>query len=149
MPQSEALNELIVLIFRANGALLTVGNRLAAPSQLTSARWQILGVLDHGAATHADVARTMGMTRQSVRETARGLVGEGCISEVENPRHRRAKLLQITEEGERRLREVEKRQAQWLRRVARHITPAASNSLLADLRSFCEALAAAEPAKGV
>lgn len=42
------------------------GDRLAAPAGLSSARSQVLGVVDHGLAPAASVARIMGLTHQSM-----------------------------------------------------------------------------------
>lgn len=47
----------------------------------------------------AGIARTMGITRQSVQRIADLLVGRGLAEYVENPAHRRAKLLRVTGAG--------------------------------------------------
>ena len=39
------LSELVVQIFRVNGALTAWGDRFAAESGLTTARWQVLGAI--------------------------------------------------------------------------------------------------------
>lgn len=84
---------LLVEVFRLNGLLLAAGDRLTAPSGPTSARRQVLGVVDHGPCTVAQVARAMGLTRQAVRETANALAREGAVELRDNPADRRAKLL--------------------------------------------------------
>lgn len=63
-------SELLVEVFRVNGLLLAAGDEVARPAGLTSARWQILGVVDHEPATVARIARTMGLARPTVRQTA-------------------------------------------------------------------------------
>ena len=68
----QTFSELLVEVFRVNGLLLAAGDDLARPAGLTSARWQVLGVVDHGPVTVAQVARIMGLTRQSVRWSATG-----------------------------------------------------------------------------
>src|SRR5688572_20378740 len=80
---------------------LAAGDRLARPAELSSARWQVLGVVDHGPATVASVARTMGLTRQSVQLTANALVESGHVELVDNPDHRTARLIAITAAGRR------------------------------------------------
>ncbi|MFE2755107.1 MarR family winged helix-turn-helix transcriptional regulator [Actinosynnema sp. NPDC059335] len=106
-------SHLLVEVFRVNGLLLAAGDGLAGPSGLTSARWQVLGVVDHGPCTIARVARTMGLTRQAVRQTAAGLVRDGMAVFRDNPDDRRARLLAPTPRGRAALREVEARQAAW------------------------------------
>jgi DNA-binding MarR family transcriptional regulator len=64
------LTELMLEVFRLNGRLLTAGDRLARPFGQTSARWQILGALEAEPRTVSDIARIMGLTRQSVQRTA-------------------------------------------------------------------------------
>lgn len=126
--------ELVLAVFRVNGLLLAAGDRLAAPSGLTSARWQVLGVVDHGPVTVAEVARTMGLARQSVQQTADALVREGFAVHVDNPRHRRARLLALTPAGRKALRAVERRQAEWAERLAARVDLAALRATVAALR---------------
>jgi DNA-binding MarR family transcriptional regulator len=109
--------DLVLEVFRLNGAALEAGNRLAAPAGLTSARWQVLGVVDHGPAPASNVARTMGLTRQSVQQTADVLELEGFIEYADNPHHRKAKLIVITPAGREALRKVEARQIEWANRI--------------------------------
>jgi len=44
--RDETVADLIVSVFRLNGALIDTGNRLVADIGLTSAWWQVLGALD-------------------------------------------------------------------------------------------------------
>jgi DNA-binding MarR family transcriptional regulator len=141
-PAGKLLSEAAILVFRANGLLVNAGDELAAPSGLTSARWQVLGVIDHGPATQSEVARVMGLTRQSVRETAMALHAEGLIESQDNPSHRRVKLMAITEAGRRSLRAVEARQALWANRSASRLSKATLEALVDGMEKLCAALAA-------
>lgn len=114
----EVFTELVLEVFRLNGLMLEAGDRLTEPLGLSSARWQVLGVVDHGPAPVANVARTMGLTRQSVQQTADALERDGFIEYVENPHHRRAKLISMTPKGREALRQVEARHAAWANRLA-------------------------------
>jgi DNA-binding MarR family transcriptional regulator len=126
--RGQEFSALLTEIFRVNGLLLTAGDTLARPAGLTSARWQVLGVVDHGPATVAQVARTMGLTRQTVRQTATALAAAGMLTSEGNPRDRRARLLTLTQRGRIALRAVERRQSAWTNRVA-------ARASLTDLRS--------------
>jgi DNA-binding MarR family transcriptional regulator len=130
----------VLELFRVHGQVLVAGDQLAAPSGLSSARWQILGVVDHGAATVAHVARTMGLTRQSVRQTADALARDGLIKHVDNPADRRARLIALTPAGRRALRQVEARHAVWAERLAADLDPAAVQATLAGLRDLAARL---------
>ena len=138
--QGAALTGLVLELFRVHGLVLAAGDTLAAPAGLTSARWQILGVVDHGATTVAQVARTMGLTRQSVRQTADALARDGLLKHVDNPADRRARLIALTPAGRRALRQVEARHAGWADRLAADLDPAAVQATLAGLRDLATRL---------
>lgn len=116
---AEVFTELLLEVFRVNGLLLAAGDRIAQPVGLTSARWQVLGVVEHGPVPVANVARTMGLSRQSVQQTANGLEQDGFITFTDNPHHRRAKLMQMTEKGEQALTYITEQQALWAERIGR------------------------------
>jgi DNA-binding MarR family transcriptional regulator len=116
-----AFSHLAVRVFRLNGRLLAAGDALAKPAGQTSARWQVLGVADDAPATVAHISRVMGLTRQSVQRVADVLAREGLAEYVENPSHRRAKLLQLTPRGRAALRRIEAAQARWANALGEEI----------------------------
>lgn len=116
-PNGKAFTELVLEIFRLNGRLLEAGDRLTQPVGLSSARWQILGVVEHGPITVAHVARIMGLTRQSVQQTANSLEKEGLIEFLENPHHRRSKLMAMTPEGRKALDYTQEQHAVWANKI--------------------------------
>ncbi|MCP3102286.1 MarR family winged helix-turn-helix transcriptional regulator [Myxococcus sp. K15C18031901] len=136
-----AFTDLVLEVFRGNGLMLAAGERLALPSGLTSARWQVLGVVDHEPAPVANVARAIGLTRQSVQQTADALAEEGLVEYQENPHHRRAKLITLTPTGRERLREVEARQMSWANKLGGRVSP---ESLKTALRALQEVRAVLE-----
>ncbi|GAB3450354.1 MarR family winged helix-turn-helix transcriptional regulator [Actinophytocola sediminis] len=133
-------SELLVEVFRVNGLLLSAGDQLATPSGLTSARWQVLGVIDHEPATVARVARTMGLTRQTVQQTANSLAGDGLIVFQDNPRDRRARVITLTPRGRTALRQVEQRQAAWANDVADRISLTELRAATGTLRDLADLL---------
>ncbi|MFM9706393.1 MarR family winged helix-turn-helix transcriptional regulator [Streptomyces galilaeus] len=86
-------------VFRLNGQFLGVAEELARPAGLTAAWWQVLGAVLSEPLPVSGIARTMGITRQSVQRVADLLVGKGLAEYRPNPAHRRAKLLAPTERG--------------------------------------------------
>nr|QKW93679.1 regulatory protein MarR [Vitiosangium cumulatum] len=139
-PSALLLSELLIEVFHLNGLALAAGEVLSNPSGLTSARWQVLGVVDHGPAPVANVARTMGLTRQSVQLTADALERDGFIEYVDNPHHRRARLIAITETGRKALREVEARHATWANRLGKRIDLETLRATVEGLRRAREVL---------
>lgn len=97
--RAELLSRAALTTFRANGQFLSVAERLASPAGLTAAWWQVLGAVLREPLPVAGIARTMGITRQSVQRIADLLVTKGLAVYVPNPAHRRAKLLTPSTEG--------------------------------------------------
>jgi DNA-binding MarR family transcriptional regulator len=116
-PNGSTFTELILEVFRLNGLLLAEGDRITRPVGLSSARWQVLGVVEHEPTPVAHVARIMGLTRQSVQQTADTLAKEGFITYTDNPHHRRAKLMNITPKGRKALDYVQQRQRDWASQI--------------------------------
>lgn len=137
---SDELSELLIEVFRVNGLALSAGDVLAKPAGLSSARWQILGVVDHAATPVSDIARTMGLARQSVQQTADSLENEGFVQSKPNPNHARAKLIVITPKGRKALRQVERRHATWVKSLAAKLEAKAVTKTLKTLRELATAL---------
>src|SRR3954468_19929164 len=94
-------SRLALEVFRLNGALVAAGDALVAPLGLTSARWQVMGAVAEarGDLPVAGIARNMGLVRQSVQRIVDELEAEGILRFAPNPHHRRARLVQLTEQG--------------------------------------------------
>ena len=99
MNDQELLSRSALAVFKLNGQFLAVAEELATPVGLTAAWWQVLGAVLPGPLPVAGVAREMGITRQSVQRIADILVERGLAEYRDNPAHRRAKLLAVTEHG--------------------------------------------------
>lgn len=138
--EGDAFTNLIIEIFRVNGLLLEAGDRLTEPAGLSSARWQVLGVVEHGPISVAHVARSMGLTRQSVQQTADGLEQEGFIVYTDNPHHRRSKLMQLTPKGRAALDYVDRERIAWANATAAGLTTEELRAALALLHQLRERL---------
>ncbi len=132
-PAGDAFSELVVLVLRLHGLLTAAGDDLARPAGQTSARWQVLAGAEDGTRTVADVARLLGLARQSVQRVADLLEAEGLIAYADNPRHRRARLLSLTAAGRQVLEVIQAAQRGW---ADRHGARAGE----ADLRRASEIL---------
>lgn len=117
-PEGGATTELILQVFRVNGLLLGAGDRLTRDLGLSSARWQVLGALAEGPLTAAQVARNMGLTRQSVQRIVDVLQEEGVVGFEENPNHLRARLIRMTDAGERKYAQAMALQTGWVNRLS-------------------------------
>lgn len=97
-PRSD-LSTLALTVFSLNGQFLSIAETIASQADLTATRWQVLGALTNTPLTQAEVARQMGITRQSVQRTSKQLVEEGLIKLQANPAHQKAMLLHLTSKG--------------------------------------------------
>jgi DNA-binding MarR family transcriptional regulator len=150
--QGELVTEIVLEVFRLNRRLLDAGDELTAPVGLTSARWQVLGIVEHGPSPVAEIARAIGLTRQSVQETANGLEADGFIEFAPNPRHRRAKHLVMTRKGSAAMAVVRQRHASWANALGDRHQAAALEAVvrvLSEIRAALEESVASAPAREV
>lgn len=122
-PAGDALTSIVLPAFELNGEFLAAAQDITAPAGLTPAWWQVLGAtLDEPLAV-AEIARRvgLGLARQSVQRTADILVDKGWAEYVDNPRHRRAKLLQPTERGRETVAELRDDQHAWADAVGEEV----------------------------
>ena len=110
-----ALTDLILDVFRLNGALLASGDALVGDLGLTSARWQVLGAIALSPAPLpvAHLARNMGLSRQAVQRSIDEMRSDGLVRLDPNPHHKRAMLVAMTERGETAFRAAMERQEVW------------------------------------
>jgi DNA-binding MarR family transcriptional regulator len=113
--RTNALGDLVVEVFRLNGAFLIEGDRMTRDLGMSSARWQVLGALELAGRplSASQVARNMGLTRQSVQRVVDELEAGGFVTFSENPDHARAKLVAPTASGRRAFQAAMRRQLEW------------------------------------
>lgn len=118
--RADSATEVVLSTFRANGLFLAAGDVLAAKEGLTSARWQVLGAvaLAGRPLTVPQIARRMGLTRQSVQASVNRLLSEALVEAGENPDHRRSPLIRLTKLGTRKYAELGRRQTRWISDLA-------------------------------
>ena len=125
---------LALAAFRLNGQFLEVAEELARPAGLTAAWWQVLGAVLREPLPVAGIARTMGITRQSVQRIADLLVDQGLAEYRPTPPHRRAKLLAPTDAGRAAVERIDPGHAALAARLADEV---GRERLAAALRSSC------------
>lgn len=108
-----ALTELILEVFLTNGRLLRAGDKMMKDLQLTAARWQVIDALSEGPKTVAQVAREYELTRQGILWVVQSMRKDGLVELVENPDHRRAKLVKLTTKARDIEKVVSTRQVAW------------------------------------
>ncbi|MEN3264517.1 MarR family transcriptional regulator [Pseudonocardia sp.] len=106
-----------------NRSLLAVGDAVAATAGLSRARSKCLQQLASCPLTVADIAARLDLARQGVQRVADLLVADGLAAYVDNPRHRRAKLLALTDAGERALAAMDAAHRHWVGATAPDLEP--------------------------
>lgn len=140
----EAFTELLLEVFRLNGALIASGNALCADTGLTSSRWQILGAIDAAGRpiTASQIARQMGLTRQTVQRLVDELEAAELVRRAADPEHGRARLIEFTEAGEVAFSTMRQRQVPWANAISDGIAAhelSAALHVVRELRTRIEA----------
>jgi len=145
----KAITDLVLEVFRLNGDLLAAGDALVGDLGLTSARWQVLGAiaLSPVPLPVAHLARTMGLTRQSVQRLVDEMKEDGLVRHAPNRHHRRAMLVLLTDAGEIAYRAAMARQERWADSLSAGLASQAveaASSILRELRQRLDGVSAAE-----
>jgi DNA-binding MarR family transcriptional regulator len=132
----KVFTELVLEVFRFNGRLVFVGDRMTKALGLSTARWQILGAMALAGKplTVAEIARNMGLQRQSVQRTVNMLVATGMVATHENPNHQRARLVSFTKKGRAAYEDTIAIQVDWANKTAADLPESELNNALQSLR---------------
>ena len=134
----KVFTELVLEVFRFNGRLVFVGDRMTKALGLSTARWQTLGAiaLSEQPLTVAEIARNMGLQRQSVQRTVNMLVSSGMLATHENPNHQRARLVLFTKKGRAAYEATVAIQVEWANAMASDFSESELSTVLRSLRSL-------------
>jgi DNA-binding MarR family transcriptional regulator len=116
---AKALTQIVMKVFRLNGCILDAAEIIAEPAGITAAQWQVLGAVLQTPKSIADIARDMGLARQSVQRIADILVNRKLAAYTDNPQHKRAKLFAPTAKGHASIARLADRQSQWANDVSK------------------------------
>lgn len=97
----QAIEDLIIEIVATFFLLRAEGMRIGVVSSSGEAYWSVLRLLKvNGPQTVPQLARYRYVPRQSVQKLANEMLNEGVIEFLNNPAHKRSKLLRLTPKGE-------------------------------------------------
>ncbi|HEY1863924.1 MAG TPA: MarR family transcriptional regulator [Roseiarcus sp.] len=142
-----SLTDLVIDVFRLNGALLASGDSLVKDLGLTSARWQVLGAIAFSPVPLpvAHLANNMGLTRQAVQRSVDEMLNDGLVRLDPNPHHKRAMLVTMTECGESVYRAASERQERWADALADGLSHEGVEAASRLLRELQQRLVASTP----
>ena len=131
--------ELIGESFRLNSRLQNTADRMARDVGLSGNRWQVLSAVAEATrpATISDIARWMGLARQSVQQVAHALAEDDLIAYQPNPKHQRAPLVNVTKKAAKLLEQLDEQRIAWARKVATTLPVAdikVANEILSAVR---------------
>ncbi len=132
----EEVEALFAELFEAASVGRRSGTEIASTLGQTQARWQTLWTIGGGSLTVPQVARRLGVTRQSVQRLANELADEGLLSFVENPDHRTSPLVRLTDQGRAVLDEINAAGAVFNTAILEGLGPNRVRELRELLRDF-------------
>ena len=115
------LTELIIPIIQLEAHFSRAGEAIAASAGQTMARWLTMEMVAERPATVAQVARRLGLTRQSVQRIADLLEKDGLTAYADNPAHQTSRLIRLTPAGRQTLRTIQSAQRAWSNGVGARI----------------------------
>ena len=133
----DLLNEIAYTYFPLRAA----GDAMTARFGQTTAEWGLLRSLDEkGPMTVAALARSRPVARQWIQRLANQLEKQGLIEFLDNPEHKRAKLMRITPAGTKLLRRIGAAFDNWANEMKKDFDERAMQSTFATLRKLRERL---------
>jgi DNA-binding MarR family transcriptional regulator len=103
---SRKVETLFAELFEAAGTGRAWGEALAARESLTQARWQTLWTADTGRLTVPQIARRLGVSRQSVQRIANELADDAMATFEPNLDHKASPILALTTTGQQALKRI-------------------------------------------
>jgi DNA-binding MarR family transcriptional regulator len=101
---------------------MAAGEKITKVLGQSSARWQVLGRASFPPQTVSQMAREMGLSRQSVQRVVNALKHDGLVSLKEIPTDKRTSLVTLTPAGQKVLSEIYKRNSMWTNRISHRIS---------------------------
>ncbi|MCG9546304.1 MarR family transcriptional regulator [Vibrio sp. Isolate33] len=111
----EVFTKIALEIFKVSGLLNAEGDKLTEELGLSSARWKVMGAIEKSddLVTVSQIARIMGQSRQATQRVTDIMVKDGLLTWFDNPNHKKAKLVNMTEKGKEAYALLDKKQEVW------------------------------------
>jgi DNA-binding MarR family transcriptional regulator len=119
-----AFTDIVLEVFKLGGLLVSEGDQMGSEYGITSARWKILGALSLNGEpqTVPQIARSMGLTRQAVQRLVDAMREDELLFFQDNPDHKRAKLISLSELGKTVYSKLDEKQSGWAMKCSTGIT---------------------------
>ena len=136
-----ALLELSFEIARTFFKLRAAGKGMGAVTRWGGGLLGLLASLDReGSQTVPQLARARPVARQRIQRLADELAADGLIEFVDNPAHKRSRLLRLTPQGKASVDTLMERMGDWTEEMANGMDAAELRTALSVLRAYKEKL---------
>lgn len=134
----DGLNSLVDEVYRLNGRLIAAAKMTTELAGLRPPHWVVLTAVARATEppTVARIGRSLGQTRQGVQRVADDLFERGLVNWIDNPEHRRARRLVLSDNGLKAEALANQEGGDWLRRVGAGLDAARIREAIAVLRDF-------------
>ncbi|MBL4659604.1 MAG: MarR family transcriptional regulator [Alcanivoracaceae bacterium] len=134
--------EIVLEVFKLSGLLITEGDKITETNGLSSARWKILGALARSTTplTVSQIARVMGQTRQAVQSLVNIMNKGGLLDFIDNPAHKRAKLVCFTTKSQQIYAKLDAEQIPWANQQSGHLDKTELQATLTILKKISRGL---------
>ncbi|WP_336317773.1 MarR family winged helix-turn-helix transcriptional regulator [Streptomyces lavendofoliae] len=96
-----SLPQLLIEARRWFDEALRESMRAAGEEPVTAAQGAVFATLDDGGTTISELARRVGVTRQTAHQAVHGLIAMGLLEQIPDPASARNRLIRTTAEGAR------------------------------------------------
>ncbi|HFD86709.1 MAG TPA: MarR family transcriptional regulator [Gammaproteobacteria bacterium] len=130
--------EIVLEVFKLGGLLVGEGDKMGFEYGITSARWKILGALFLAGEpqTVPQIAKSMGLTRQAVQRLVDAMHKDGFLLFHQNPYHKRAKLISLSDLGKETYLKLYEKQSAWAIACSTGITQTELETTLSVLKQI-------------
>jgi len=102
--EGQRITKIRTLLFQMNAQIDEIINLLMDYADLTRAQWFVINAVhpdydDGKSRTIPQIARARGLTRQAVFKTVENLIEKGWLKLVDNPDHKKSKIVRLTDFG--------------------------------------------------
>lgn len=133
---------IVLEVFKLGGLLVAEGDHMGSEYGITSARWKILGALSLAGEpqTVPQIARSMGLTRQAVQRLVDAMREDELLFFQDNPDHKRAKLISLSERGKTIYLKLDEKQSGWATKCSVDISKAELETTLSVLQRIADSI---------
>ncbi len=139
-PEGQLFTEVVLEVFKLSGSLVAEGDKITSVHGLSSARWKVLGALTNSEEpiTVPQIARSMGQTRQAVQRLVEVMHDDDLLELHDNPNHKRAKLVALSEKGKKASLAIMKDQIPWANNCADQLDAKELKTTLSTLKKLTQ-----------